>query len=981
MSDELAIDLYKLLPYLYLLRDADQGYPLRALLDIIAGQADITKRNIDGLWDDFFIETCSEWVIPYIGDLVGNNPIHEVAQRRRVDIAKTISYRRRKGTLPMLEELARDVTGWGAHAVAFFELLSWTQNLNHLRYRWAPNPASRDPDAVDRVSTVHLRNLDALDLLDSPFDTVAHTVDVRPICRTKGWYNIRKVGFYLWRLQSYPLRDIQARPSSAVLYGYHISASGNPTVLFTNPEREASPEGLATEIHVPNPIRPFAIASDLNQCRLAAVAGEEPQSPNYSDWADKPTSLSIWKDGNVLHPQSLVCMDLSNWHRPPQEIVCKDADGNDVSVPIEAGVDVRLGRLVFAVGKEPAQGVEVSYCYGFSANMGAGPYDQRSSLFTLGEDTWYAVVKKQAPDSLPPGVLWKTSLEEAIEEWQVAEPERALIEIWDNGTYAEPVELHFSGMQRLVIQAKNKTRPMLRCIDEADALAEAKVMGNVGRDAALELKGLLIEGGIRLEADSLGEFKIVHCTLIPGRELDEAGRPLWPEYPSITVEEPNASMELLIDHSIVGALRLPEEMQRLKVVDSVIDAGPDDVALPVQALLSGNLATFPQLQSNSPLEVQVTIGNEGPFLCRMDSVPESLADACDVLGTAIRGAHCSEAFTRAAVGVVGKRLVVLPGFPNAAITFTDTAEDDTATKLRLVDMQVNRRDALISARLSPSLTLDGDTPTVHITIGGDGPYPALITSNPTSLAQARDSLQQAIRNAHIDSAFTSTRVINVKDFMNSDRLLILPGQVGKAVVIEGAPNDPTTVAQLRFRRKEDVHWLAIAKSDTGDQHGPGVTLERTTVFGGVLVKELTLASDVIFTFPVVAARRQSGCVRFSYFPDLGSQVPRRYRCQADIAFTARAEQLGLGSADELSLGERTLVRSKLKPSFTSIHYGDPGYAQLSSNCPLEIRKGAEDGSEMGAYNHLKQPQREVNLRIRLEEYLPFGLEPGIICVT
>jgi hypothetical protein len=49
--------------------------------------------------------------------------------------------------------------------------------------------------------------------------------------------------------------------------------------------------------------------------------------------------------------------------------------------------------------------------------------------------------------------------------------------------------------------------------------------------------------------------------------------------------------------------------------------------------------------------------------------------------------------------------------------------------------------------------------------------------------------------------------------------------------------------------------------------------------------------------------------------------------------------------------------------------------------PAEIATGAEDGSEMGAYCHLKQPQREANLRLRLEEYLPFGLEAGIIYVT
>ena len=139
MSVRSSMDVYELVPALYRLRDVEQGYPLRALLQIIGEQADIVKRDIDALWDDYFIETCADWVIPYIGDLVANNPLYEVTGRR-ADVAKTIYYRRRKGTLPMLEELARDVTGWRAHAVAFFESLGWRRTSIDLRYQMAPNP-------------------------------------------------------------------------------------------------------------------------------------------------------------------------------------------------------------------------------------------------------------------------------------------------------------------------------------------------------------------------------------------------------------------------------------------------------------------------------------------------------------------------------------------------------------------------------------------------------------------------------------------------------------------------------------------------------------------------------------------------------------------------------------------------------------------------------------------------------------------------
>jgi hypothetical protein len=36
---------------------------------------------------------------------------------------------------------------------------------------------------------------------------------------------------------------------------------------------------------------------------------------------------------------------------------------------------------------------------------------------------------------------------------------------------------------------------------------------------------------------------------------------------------------------------------------------------------------------------------------------------------------------------------------------------------------------------------------------------------------------------------------------------------------------------------------------------------------------------------------------------------------------------------------------------------------------------------MGAFQSLAQPQRETNLRVRLDEYLRFGLEAALVTVT
>src|ERR1700730_3536765 len=126
--------LYSLLPAVYRLHDEQQGGPLRALMSLIAQEFEALEENVEQLYDDQFIETCEDWVAPYIGDLIGYRPLHGVfpaVASPRAEVANTIGYRRRKGTAAMLEQLARDVTGWPARTVEFFEQLATTQYMNH----------------------------------------------------------------------------------------------------------------------------------------------------------------------------------------------------------------------------------------------------------------------------------------------------------------------------------------------------------------------------------------------------------------------------------------------------------------------------------------------------------------------------------------------------------------------------------------------------------------------------------------------------------------------------------------------------------------------------------------------------------------------------------------------------------------------------------------------------------------------------------
>ncbi|MFC7310410.1 hypothetical protein ACFQVC_40140 [Streptomyces monticola] len=135
---------------------------------------------------------------------------------------------------------------------------------------------------------------------------------------------------------------------------------------------------------------------------------------------------------------------------------------------------------------------------------------------------------------------------------------------------------------------------------------------------------------------------------------------------------------------------------------------------------------------------------------------------------------------------------------------------------------------------------------------------------------------------------------------------------------------------------------------------------RTTVIGEVHTHAVEIAENSVFTGRLHVARRGIGCVRFSYVPP-GSRTPRRHRCQPDLA--------GPGEA------------ARVRPLFVSERYGTPWYGQLADRCAEEIRRGAEDGAELGAFHELYRPQREDSLRARLAEYVPAGTDAGIFFVT
>lgn len=100
---------------------------------------------------------------------------------------------------------------------------------------------------------------------------------------------------------------------------------------------------------------------------------------------------------------------------------------------------------------------------------------------------------------------------------------------------------------------------------------------------------------------------------------------------------------------------------------------------------------------------------------------------------------------------------------------------------------------------------------------------------------------------------------------------------------------------------------------------------------------------------------------------------------------AAAEKEAEAKGQSLSAAEKAAIRAEvvawLRPAFVSLRFGEAPYAQLRSRSPKQIREGADDEAAMGAFHDVLEPQRLTNLRIRLDEYLRFGLEAGIFFAT
>lgn len=567
--------LWNLLPAIYRTLDSDvfnSNGPLRELVNRIGAQAATLRRSIDRLWEDQSIESCDDWVISYIGDLLATNLVASLdARGRRLDVAKTIYYRRRKGTVAILEEIAANITGWDARVVEFFRRLS--------RTRHGLDPEIVDPSADpldDRVLQLaegligywtnteiggwaDLRNAYGAAQAQSPFSVAAslrppsafdeffHTADFRAGRGRSGWYNIAKLGVFVWRLISFGSSVDQTTPVQNQDC-YTFDPTGRDIPLFAASTRPLGDTWVSPqEWQLPTPLSSNLLRSALAQPQAEPVyAALDPDGITV-----QPNSLGIFtKPGSFYE-----LVDVS------QVTTFPEAHGTVHQIMIFP----ESGR--FQVLHPPLNGpITVMYHYGFSSAIGAGPYDRR----VLGQDP----NPTPAPPSKVTGGGTALLTPDTI-------PPLGTVSLNDSLTYQGAADV--PDVQQLTLIAQNQSRPLIRFAPSSPPNIPEWVFTG-GQEGSLVLDGIFVSGADIVLRGSYSSVTLTCCTFDPGNSAGSLGShsPSSPFAQAIDGQDlvptrlwvEGEIQQLIVDRSVLGPIRTRAggAIENLTITNSIVQA-------------------------------------------------------------------------------------------------------------------------------------------------------------------------------------------------------------------------------------------------------------------------------------------------------------------------------------------------------------------------------------------------------------------------
>jgi hypothetical protein len=487
--------LWQMLPAVYRTLDSTAGPtvagPLQELITRIGAQAAVLRRSIDRLWQNQSIETCDDWVIPYIGDLLATRIVSCLdARAQRIDVAKTIYYRRRSGTLGLIEELASDIAGRDARAVEFFRRLGRTRHNFDPPIGLVPGLSAYPTSAallagpppagvIEGLSGPYtrtpaggyadLRNVYGAGNTGTAFDEFAYTADFRAGRQSIGWQNIPHLGVFIWWLYAYPVNGSTPVQNSTTPNQFTFDPTGRDIPLFAPSQRSAEDFG-------DNWVSP-------NEWQLQA-----------------PIRPALWD----LIPEALYPAPFGS--------------GTAFSIAVGAGadppiqnfvlfrIDPAIGRFCF-LAAPPIAGTPtpVSYNFGFSSTVGAGFDPAFLPTLTTPAASAAIVAGMKIDDTL-----------------QALDADATLL-FGDSTTYAGPLVdpgANPTAPVNLALVAQSGTRPVLRWT----APGAWTLTGHAGD---LVLQGLWLQGADLVIAGTWNSVTLQLCTIDPGTaDPDNPGKVL-----------------------------------------------------------------------------------------------------------------------------------------------------------------------------------------------------------------------------------------------------------------------------------------------------------------------------------------------------------------------------------------------------------------------------------------------------------------------
>ena len=608
--------LYDRLPEIYRVKDEEQTPPgqLKNYLAIADFIFDAIHENIESLYDDLFIETCEDWVIPYIGDLLGTSPLKGDPWTLRADVADTIALRRRKGTLASIERLTYNLTQWGIHAVELRENLVWNQHLNHQRPDIGGNPpyASAKRFTPIRGGTVTLRDPAMLSLLNTPFDPFAHIPDLKPPTFGNIRYNLPNLAIFLWRLKDYrvrftkPIMKIKATgtgvPEEAThVVRLYVHPLGEPVRLFNtyqfDPDKD--PPVITQLDETPGAIATARLTTNSEAGRpekYVAIHTYSPANTNINSLDVSEVGLQLLlPEPDFLPEPEFAETKLLGWKIRGENLCAWETGIQPPLKDREIAIDPIIGRIAIGVANlEEATALEnhllLTYTYGAVASVGAHP---RSRTLPQKWNDETVVVKLV-------NLFEGHTLNEALNDIQdatspvVIEIQDSRVHVWDlsaiAGTIDEDGGLNLQLNRSLIIQAADGQRPIIKLVQSLRVRPK-----NVAEAASLtiRLEGLYLTrdelfpvNAPLIARTAINRLEIVDCTLYPGGQklldgtVEGKRKPLRhslelrQNYGFSEDDEKifNQTPEIILERSIAGSLLLDRDY-RLFLSHSIIDAG------------------------------------------------------------------------------------------------------------------------------------------------------------------------------------------------------------------------------------------------------------------------------------------------------------------------------------------------------------------------------------------------------------------------